>query len=174
MNVKKTQLLKLLDESGPKLYNMLTRLALSDDIAEELMQDLFIKLFEIENLKKIKNLEAYAYRTAVNLAFDWRRRKRTFEVILDHHPDPCTPQVDLKLIQHEDLTQVLNAIEQLPNLMRECVVLRYIEQMSYDQIALRIQKSNPSIRVHCSKGIIRLRQFLNENNASLNKEAANE
>jgi RNA polymerase sigma-70 factor (ECF subfamily) len=174
LKAKKTQLLRLLEESGPKLYNMLTRLTLSDDIAEELMQDLFIKLFEIQHLRKIKNLEAYACRIAINLAFDWRRKKRTFAVILDNHPDPRIHQVDLKLIQQEDLVRVLNAIEQLPNQMRECVVLRYIEQMSYDQIAQRIQKNNPSVRVQCSKGLKRLRQILNNKNASLSREAINE
>jgi DNA-directed RNA polymerase specialized sigma24 family protein len=40
-------LLKLLDEHGPKLDALLTRLTLRSDLAEDLLQDLFLKLREL-------------------------------------------------------------------------------------------------------------------------------
>ncbi len=174
MDKKQILLLQLLEQSGPWLHGMLTRLMLDEDAAEELMQELFIRLFEIKHLENIENLQAYACRTAINLAFDRRRKQRSFAVIPDNQTDRRIPPVDLRLIQTEQLDQILNALEQLSGLTRECVVLRYIEQMDDDQIAERIQKNTQQVRGLCSKGIQRIRQILNEQEASFYREAINE
>lgn len=173
MDKKQVLLLQLLEQSGPRLHGMLTRLMLDESAAEELMQDLFIRLFEI-NLEKIDNLQAYACRIAINLAFDRRRRLRVFAPVPENQPDGRIPPVDQRLIQSEQLHQILDAIEQLSGLMRECLVFRYIEQMDDNQIAERIQKTPQQVRGLCSKGLHRLRQILNEQEASFYKEAINE
>lgn len=174
MNKKQLLLLKFLEESGPRLHGMLTRLTLDETVAEELMQELFIRLFEIEHPGKVENLQAYACRIAINLAFDHRRKQRSFRVIPDTQTDHRIPQVDLRLIQNEQLQEILNAAEQLSGQTRECFVLRYIEQLDYDQIAKRTEKNAQQVRGLCSKGIQRIRQILNEQNAPSYKEATNE
>ena len=174
MNTKKALLLQFFDHSGGRLYTMLTRLTLDKDAAEELMQDLFIRLFEIKHLEKIENLRAYASRIAINLAFDRRRKQRFFKPIPGNQIDNQTEPVHLKLVQQEELEQILDAAEQLSDRMRECFVLRYIEQMDYEAIAERTYKTAQQVRGLCSKGIRRIRQILNEKNASFYKEAINE
>jgi RNA polymerase sigma-70 factor (ECF subfamily) len=163
-----------LEESGPRLHGMLTRLTLDEDAAEELMQELFIRLFEIKHLEKIENLQAYACRIAMNLAFDRRRKHRTFKPIPDDQTDNRMPQVHLRLVQNEEMGHILSAAEQLSGQTRECFVLRHIEQMDYDQIAERTQKSTQQVRGLCYKGIQRIRQILNKQNAPFYKEAINE
>ena len=174
MSEKENILLKLLDRSGPKLHGMLYRLTLDADVAEDLMQDLFTRLCELKKPASIKNLEAYACRIAINLAFDRRRKQgsliRLSETLTDHK----TPQVDRQLIRNEELQHILDAAEQLSGLTRECFVLRYIEQMDYDAIAERVQKTTQQVRGLCSKAIQRIRQILNDQNASFYKEAINE
>ena len=44
MRDRQTELLELLDKSGANLYALLTRLTLREDVAEELMQELFTQL----------------------------------------------------------------------------------------------------------------------------------
>ncbi len=174
LNKKQIQLLKFLEQSGPRLHGMLTRLTLDETVAVELMQELFIRLFEIKQLEKIKNLQAYACRIAINLAFDRRRQHRSFSEIPEGRPDHRIPHVALRLIQNEEMDMILGAIEQLSGQTRECFILRYIEQMDYEQIAERMQKKTSHVRALCSKGIQRIRQILNDQNASFYKEAINE
>ncbi|MBL7214472.1 MAG: sigma-70 family RNA polymerase sigma factor [Phycisphaerae bacterium] len=174
MNTKQRLLLKFLEASGPGLHGMLTRLTLDETVAEELMQNLFIRLFEIKHLEKIENLHAYACRIAINLAFDRRRQHRSFSEIPDSRPDLRIPRVDRRLIQAEEIAKILDAAQQLSGLTRECFVLRYIEQMEYAEIAKRTQKNPQQVRALCSKGTQRIRQILNEQNASFYKEAINE
>lgn len=174
MDTKQNLLLQFLEQHGRRLHGMLTRLTLDEDIAEELMQELFIRLFQIQNLKQIENLQAYASRIAINLAFDRRRKQRFFKPVPDSQTDSKTPQVCLRLIQKEELEQILNAAELLTGQTRECFVLRYIEQMDHGQIAERTQKNAQQVRALCSKAIRRIRQIVNEQNASFFKEAINE
>ena len=174
MNKKQVLLLQLLERSGPRLQGMLTRLMLDEHAAEELMQDLFIRLFEMEHIESIGNLQAYAYRVAINLAFDRRRKLRLFSEVSDNQPDYRLHPVDQQMIQSEQLHQILNALEQLSVQMRECLVLRYIEQMNDCQIAERLQKTPQQVRGLCSKGLDRIRQILNKQEASFYKEAVNE
>lgn len=174
MDKKQILLLQLLEQSGPRLLGMLTRLTLDQDAAEELMQELFIRLFEIEHIENIENLQAYACRTAINLAFDRRQKQRSFAAVPDNQTDRRIPPVDLQLIQAEQLDQILNALEQISGLTRECVVLRYMEQMDDNEIAKRIHKNTQQVRGLCSKGIQRIRQILNEQETSFYREAINE
>jgi DNA-directed RNA polymerase specialized sigma24 family protein len=71
---RQTELLDLLDKFGAGLHALLTRLTLREDVAEELLQDLFIKLQGAKDQGRIDCWYAYARRTAINLAFDWRRQ----------------------------------------------------------------------------------------------------
>lgn len=74
MSDRRTELLELLDRSGAGLHALLTRLTLRPDVAEELMQELFLKLSAAKDQGGIDCWHAYARRTAINLAFDWRHR----------------------------------------------------------------------------------------------------
>lgn len=175
MSEKEEILLDLLRRSGRKLHGMLTRLTLNEDIAEDLMQDLFIRLCQLGNPEAIKNLEAYACRAAINLAFDWQRKQKgSFKTLSENFADTGIPNVDRQMIQNERLEPILSAVEQLRGDMRECFVLHYIEQMDYPQIAERTQKNPQQVRALCSKGIHRIRQILNVQNAPFYKEAINE
>lgn len=71
MSSRQEELLEFLDRSGAELYTLLTRLTLRQDIAEELMQELFIKLSRSRGPAKVTKWDAYARRAAINLAFDW-------------------------------------------------------------------------------------------------------
>ena len=75
MSERQIELLELLDRSGAGLHALLARLTLREDVAEELMQELFIKLHGAKDQGGIECWYAYARRTAINLAFDWRRRQ---------------------------------------------------------------------------------------------------
>ena len=158
------QLLELLDRSGAKLHALLTRLTLHEDVAEELMQELFIKLSDVATTKKISNLDSYAYRTAVNLAFDWRRsnKSRQIGVPLDEVAEPVSsdfPTLDT-LIQNEVIQKILTAVGCLNGAAREAFVMRYIQQESYEFIAGQLDKTPHQIRALCSRVTNYLRDTL--------------
>lgn len=160
------ELLELLDRSGPGLYALLTRLTLREDIAEELMQELFIKLGNGKSPEDIENLDAYAYRAAINLAFDWRRsnnrKLRNLEKISTPVSNEDSPLA--KLIRSEELREMLDSIDRLNRTSREVLVMHYIQQEPYEVIAERLGKTQHQVRALCSRAVNRLR-----NNHGVNK-----
>jgi RNA polymerase sigma factor (sigma-70 family) len=123
------KMLAVLEDHGTSLYGLLVRLTLREDVAEDLMQELFVKLSLSTGFARASDPAAYAQRSAMNLAFNWRRQTRRkrlsgitqSELLADTHISPL-----LRLVHAEQVRQALDAVEQLPQLSRQVVVMRYI------------------------------------------------
>ncbi|MEJ2649399.1 MAG: sigma-70 family RNA polymerase sigma factor [Sedimentisphaerales bacterium] len=166
MRDRHKELLELLDRSGANLYSLLFRLTLREDAAQELMQELFLKLSKSRGFEKSNNRDAYTRKAAINLAFDWRRKSRR-----DRHAQDFAYEVIAndgsplnKIIRTEELEEMLNAIEKLNEKGRQAIVMRYIQQQSYDDIAEQTGKTPHQARALCSKAMSRLRQIMGTNN----------
>jgi len=173
---RQKELLELLDKSGANLYALLTRLTLREDVAEELMQELFIKLNNTSRFDKVRNRYAYARKTAINLAFEWRRNRKLNRMDLDHISEPASNSISPlnKLIRTEELEEILNAIAKLNKVPREAFVMRYIQQKPYDYIAEELGKTVHHVRALCSRALTRIRYILERNHSqSLVKETHN-
>lgn len=160
------ELLEFLDKSGAELYALLTRLTLREDVAEELMQELFIKLSRSSGLKKAANWDAYARRAAINLAFDWRRgRRRAALQQLEQVPEPASNDDSplAKLIHSEQLAETLDAIARLKRASREALIRRYIQQESYEHIAEQMGRTSHQVRALCSRAVHHLRRTVGPN-----------
>ena len=159
------EILELLDQAGAELFALLTRLTLREDVAEELMQDLFIKLQSSKGLDKAVNRVAYARRAAINLAFDWQRSRRRAaqrnESIRRQTSNNESPLS--KMIHSEELCETLDALGQLKKAPREALVMRYIQQESYDNIAEQMGKTSHQVRAMCSRAVSHLRQIIGMN-----------
>jgi RNA polymerase sigma-70 factor (ECF subfamily) len=161
------ELLAYLDKSGAELFTLLTRLTLRQDVAEELMQELFIKLSRSSGPNnKAGNWDAYARKAAINLAFDWRRARRhaalqPFEQVPEPVSNDHSPLGGL--IRSEELQETLDAIGRLKKASREALIRRYIQQESYDHIAEQMGKTSHQVRAICSRAVNHLRVTLGSN-----------
>jgi RNA polymerase sigma factor (sigma-70 family) len=158
-----TELVELLDKYGAGLYTLLARLTLHQDTAEELMQELFIKLCNSKDLKKADNRQAYIYRAAINLAFDYRRHNHKQAALsLDEIAQPVSGQESAlsKLVKSEQLEETLNAIGKLNKKSREIIIMRYIQEDSYETIAGHLGRTPHQVRALCHKAVEHLREIL--------------
>jgi len=160
------EVLALLAEHGGQIYALLARLTLRNDVAEDLMQDLFCKLSRSNGFRRAADPYAYAFRAATNLAFAHRRALRRApadaptggELMEGVAGRNHSPLVDL--VRREEFNQILDCIGRLPHAARDVVVLRYLERETYETIADRLGKTPHQVRAICHKGIVRLRQML--------------
>ena len=164
MNERQRKVLELLDSHGERLHGLIAKLTLSQDIVGDLMQELFIQLSNSRGFDKARDSFAYAYRAAMNVAFDWRRRSKPRSQPLN---EACVvaanrPSVVTELVQAEELAEVLDAVGQLSDLARDVVVMHYIEQEPYEQVAKRLGKKPQHIRSVSAKAIAKLRELLTD------------
>ncbi len=129
------------------VYNLLARMLRNPSQAEELAQDTFLKAFR--NLRSFDNrfkFSNWILRIAHNAAIDAMRRAGPPELSLDE-PDDRTglalaeavpdPQGDqaVRALEHRDLSTALTeALDRLRPEYRQMVVLRYQEELSYEEI----------------------------------------
>ena len=172
MRSRQKELLELLDKSGADLYALLTRLTLREDVAEELMQELFIKLNNSRGIGSVANWNAYARRAAINLAFDWRRSQKQTVLTLGQVSEPVSNDDSPlgKLIHSEELTETLDAVGRLKKSSREVLIMRYLQQESYDNIADQLGKTSHHVRALCSRAIRNLRDVLGSNDHQSSKK----
>jgi RNA polymerase sigma-70 factor (ECF subfamily) len=131
-------------------------------VVGDLLQELFLRLWNSRTFEKADDPFAYAYRSAINLAFEWRRKqKATCQISQENCPArKDVPSALGKMIQAEELEQVLNAASKLTDLARDVVVMHYIEQDSYEEIGQRLGKKPQYMRALCAKAMAELREML--------------
>lgn len=158
------KVLGLLGTHGRSLHRLLGRLTRSEEATGDLMQELFLRLSRSRGLEEARDPCAYAWRAATNLAFEWRRRRKVRFVPLegDGREDEPQERPPGRVILDEQIQRVLEATSRLDDLARDVVIMRFIEQESYEQISLRLGKDAGYLRSLCSKSLARLRQMCDD------------
>ena len=169
MRGRHKEILEFLDKSGAGIYTLLTRLTLRQDTAEELMQELFLRLSNSRGFEKSNCREAYARKVAINLAFDWRRKLRQKVDSQDYACEVVSTDGSplSKIIRTEELEEMLNALEKLNVNGRQLIVMRYIQQQSYEDIAEQTGKTTHQVRALCAKALKRLCDLMSTDNKKI-------
>jgi RNA polymerase sigma factor (sigma-70 family) len=156
--------LDVLEASGERLHRLLTQLTVRRDTAEELLQELFLRLSVSRAFVKADDPTAYAFRSAVNLAFEWRKNNRQTAPLDESLLPPGNADQMAAAIEKESLAEVLDAIGRLNEPMRFLMTAHYIAGQSYDQIAAKTQKSPDYVRAMCSKAVAKIRKMVEKTN----------
>ena len=128
----------------------------------DLLQELLVRLSRSDGFGRADNPLLYARRAAIHLAFDWHRRKNR-SAMIDHLPqEPAAAAADCLnvLVAREDFDRVLTGMKELSAFSRTCLVLHYIEHLSYAEIAGQLGKTPHQICGLCHKGIRQLQRLM--------------
>lgn len=159
----------LIEQYQDRLYNILLRICGNPDDAMELVQDTFVKA--IENIGEFRNessLYTWLFRIGVNLALNFCRRRNTVPLgSLDERLDAAAAVMDKnspdpsQLAQRKEIVDLLlSALARLDDDHRVIIVLRDIEQMSYEQIAQTLDCELGTVKSRLSRARAQLRQML--------------
>jgi RNA polymerase sigma-70 factor (ECF subfamily) len=140
------------------MSNKLLRFALqilqNEEEAKDVLQDVFLKLWQKrDELVKVENLEAFAFRMIRNRCLDAIRARRTvsMEVVKKGHiPDEESFETD-HLEYTDSASLVKRIITGLPDLQRTVIQMRDVEQLEYEEIAEVTQMNVNAIRVNLSR-----------------------
>lgn len=151
---------KLFRQEGSSLVR-LARLFVDDrNAAEDLVQEAFIRLARsAHRISDSRKAAAYLRSIVLNLARDHNRRglmSMRHHLPLDEHVASVEDTISLR----EDEQRVIDALRALPHRQRDCLVLRYYEELGIDDIASMLSISRNSVKTHLQRGLSRLEQLL--------------
>lgn len=158
-------ILTAMQHHGPALVSMLWRILGREQDVCDAYQETFLQLAHLENHRKPRNVRAYLFKTASNVAITMLRRER---LKLKHQNELSknytTPDYDpAGYLDAMDLQQQLrDAITQLPDYLGDVVVLRDLAEMPYNQVAKILGITTTAARVYRHKAIKLLSVWMSE------------
>lgn len=126
--------------------------------AQDVAQEVFIKLHKHLTRIEPATLQAWLYRTTINASYDLIRRRRPAEP-LDFEP-PATGNPALLLESEERRRLVTEGLRHLPEKERAAIVLREIEGLDTADVARILGTAEVTVRSQISMGKARLKKWL--------------
>lgn len=142
-----------------KIFRHALRITLSRAEAEDIVQDVLIKVWNRrDDLAEVDSIEAYSLTVCRNLSLDRLQRKENDNVNLDDAPpteaDDAPP--DLQMIRNERIDNIKRLIERLPIPQRAAMQLRDMEGKTYKEISAITGQTEEQVKVN----IFRARQYI--------------
>ncbi len=135
----------LVDRYQSKVFTTIFLIVKDHDVAEDLLQDVFIKVLHILNSDKYNEegkFQPWVMRIAHNLAIDHFRKAKRYPTILLEDGSNLLNSLSFaedsseeQRIKEETLAWVRDLIEELPEAQKEVVILRHYMDMSFQEIA---------------------------------------
>ena len=147
---------ELVERYSPRLRYFLRKLLASADGAEDALQDVWLDVFRhLPRLADPQALAAWLYRIARDRAFGRLRKSGRFEQLIDD--GAVVDAADDGEFSPEDASRIHAALDELPPEHREVLVLRFLEEMSYEEIArvAGCQLGTVRSRIHYAKRALR-------------------
>lgn len=145
------------------LYSAAYSKVQSHEVAEEIVQDLLVTLWEKRSILLITNLSHYLNVSLKNRCIDHIRRNATkekyWQYIKSYFP---VMNVEEEVIAHELEEALEKGIEELPEKSRMIFKLNRLEGLSNSEIAAKIQLSEKSVEYHITKSLKQLRKYLKD------------
>ena len=154
---------QLYEAYQPLLFSLAYRILGSVMDAEDIVQDVFISLNNIEDPQSIENMKAYLCKMATNRSIDKLRSAHKRNVYVGMWlPEPIVEESDepsKSFIMKESLsTAYLLLLQQLSEVERIVFILREVFSYEYEEIASIVDKSS----VNCRKIFQRARKSMLE------------
>jgi len=120
-----------------QIYLYMRRLGHSCPVSEDLTQDSFLQAWQhIGQLRNSKALNSWLYHIASNVSrVHWRRHRGRKVASMEGFDVPDASESEDRIGDYEQLEQLKNALRQLPEKLREAIVLHYMQYLSIAEAA---------------------------------------
>lgn len=162
----------LVERHQERLFNTLLRVLGSADDAREVLQDAFVQAYsKLDTFRGSAQFYTWMYRVALNLACSHRRRtkRRRSEVSVDalktsvgQEPLDHEGTAEEQMLRAEQAEQVQAALLKLSAEHRQVLVLRELEDYSYESIAEILELPVGTVRSRLFRARMQLKGFLDE------------
>jgi RNA polymerase sigma-70 factor (ECF subfamily) len=166
---------QLVSDHQRMVYQLSLHLLGDSEEALDLSQEVFLRVFRmLPQFRGQSSLRTWIYRIVLNQASNrlrgWRRRHRSQQVPLEEHaaahgdlPESrAFAFPDRLLSQSETATRVHCALDQLPFDQRAAVILREIQELSYDEIAASLGVAVGTVKSRLARARGTLRTLLGQ------------
>ena len=168
---------ELARDYGPRLYQLALRHLKNHEDAEEVVQDVLLKVFrKIGMFRGDSALSSWIYRITFNTAMSRLRRTRATRLaeVTDielgatlrgddaaaHDPADWSQMADEAMLRQEMRERLVAAVGDLPEIYREPVILRDLKGLSTEEASLKLNVKDQTLKSRLHRGRALLRERL--------------
>lgn len=155
-----------------RIHNFIYRYTHNHEDCEDIVQETFLRVFRSRNsYERIAKFSTWLFTIAINLAKSQYKKKKKMQKV-SMHKDPSDPDDMEIVIEDENLTpdeslheklcveQVEKALEEIPEDFKEVVVLRDIQNLTYEEITKITDLPMGTVKSRINRGRVRLQRIL--------------
>jgi RNA polymerase sigma-70 factor (ECF subfamily) len=144
----------------PKVFNVAYKFVGRHDLAEDLTQDVFLKIFKaLGTFDRRANFHTWLISVSRNLCIDHYRSVRKEREMVDRSigaadvsPVSTEPDALVTLESGDRRAMLYRALARLPDTLRAAVLLRDIQELSYQEIADLLALPEGTVKSRINRG----------------------
>ncbi len=149
----------LFDLHRNKVFNLSWRILGSEHEAEDALQEIFIKVFDrVKNYRGDSAFSTWVYRMTTNHCLDVLRRRKVLSFMgFENVPEVRDEKDSDKAVNLGFSPVIAKALEKLPEKQKLCLLMREMDDLSYEDIAtaLRLSLGTVKSNIHRSKAFLK-------------------
>lgn len=167
MSSNSALLSRLLTAERATLVRWLAKMVGSVPAAEDVAQNLYLRVQGVKDDPPIVNKRSFLFRLASNLALDHLRTARRQEALFAEEADghdvaSPDPDAETRLLDQEKVRQIAAVVDRMPLRCRQVFVLVKIDELSVSEAAERLSISQDMVRKHIRHALLLCHQALSD------------
>ena len=145
----------------PKMKYFISHFVKSDAIAEELAQDIFMKIWEHrEKLSNVQSFDSYIYRMSKNLSLNYLEHKYVEDLYMENYQGETESTIEGELYAREmELLEQLT-VNQMPSQRKTIYEMSRKKGMKNEEIATALGISKKTVENHLNLALKEIRKAL--------------
>lgn len=168
----------LYTETCQHMFFLAKSIVKSDEEAMDIIHDSYICVFQkLDNIKNLSGFKSYLRTTVVNRCKNYLSKKKPLylsdmtEDGEDFELEDIDGEIPDELLENKDVIEcVRRVVESLPEEQRMCVILRYYDEMSLQEIADTLEVSLGTVKSRLSRASKKMRDEIERLEKEENKK----
>jgi RNA polymerase sigma factor (sigma-70 family) len=155
-----------------RIYWAARRMVKSHEDADDIAQEVFVRAYSaLPNFRGESGIYTWLYRIAINLSINHLRKQKVRKLmdISDYIPFlGKDADQDKGMIHDENVTLIEKAIETLPEKQRAVFIMRYYDEMPYEQISAILGTSVGGLKANFHHAVKKVAAYVKSNHGKIN------
>ena len=154
----------LFDQYYKRLHLFAEKFIYDSDQAHDIVQDVFLKLWEnAEKLTLKVPVGSYLFAAVRNGCLNYLRDLEVEDRNNRKYAEACVESDNVDMVDDEELwAKVCEAVDNLPERYREVCVMRFMDGCKYSEIAVKLGLNEDTVKTRLRRGLERLRDVLSD------------
>lgn len=171
LNGEKEEFTEIVNRYLKMVYNFVYRLVSSEKEAEDITQEVFLKVWKnVKNFDVEKSLKTWIFTIAKNTAFDYLRKRKDIpmsvfdndegENVIEDNLEDIERRPDEVFALAQNKKQINKVIKELSIIQKEVIILKYVNEMSLSEVSEIMDMSKDTVKSHHRRAILKMRKLL--------------